>query len=46
MSRLQLSMAPPRPLLILAWSRWRRAHQAAAQAFHYGRQLNLPKLQL
>src|SRR5215211_5850612 len=29
-----------------AWSRWRRAHQAVARAFHWGRQLTTAKPQL
>ena len=34
--RLAPGRAPPTPAFILAWSFWRRAHQAAAQAFHWG----------
>ena len=38
-TRLASGCAPPTPAFVLAWSFWRRAHQAAARAFHWGRQL-------
>ena len=43
---LALGRAPPAPALVLAWSFWRRAHQAAARAFHWGRRLTLVQAQL
>jgi SRSO17 transposase len=42
----RLGARPPRPELILAWSFWRRAHQAVAQAFHWGRRLATSEAQL
>jgi hypothetical protein len=36
-ARLVLVRAPPVPGFILAWSFWRRTHQAVAQAYHWGR---------
>jgi hypothetical protein len=44
--RLALGRAPPTPAFVLDWSFWRRAHQAAAQAFHWGRQTKLAQPQL
>jgi hypothetical protein len=44
--RLALGRAPPTPAFVLGWSFWRRAHQAAAQAFHWGRQIKLAQPQL
>jgi hypothetical protein len=42
-----LGAGPPRRFdLVLAWSFWRRAHQAVAQAFHWGRQLTIAEPQL
>ena len=32
-----LGQQPPAPAMQLHWSRWRRRHQAAAQASHYRR---------
>src|SRR4051794_29935178 len=37
---------PPAPAFVLAWSFWRRAHQAVARAYHWGRQLTLVQPQL
>jgi hypothetical protein len=45
-ARLVLGRAPPSPPFVLAWSFWRRAHRAAAQAFHWGRQLTPAQPQL
>ena len=44
--RLALGRAPPTPAFVLDWSFWRRAHQAATQAFHWGRQTKLAQPQL
>lgn len=44
--RLALGRAPPTPAFVLDWSFWRRAHQAAAQAFHWGRPIKLAQPQL
>ena len=38
-ARLAPGRDPPPPAFVLAWSFWRRAHQATARAFHWGRQL-------
>jgi hypothetical protein len=38
--RLLWACLPPR-LFVLAWSYWRRHHQAVAQHHHYQRRLNL-----
>jgi SRSO17 transposase len=45
-ARIVLGRPPPAPAFVLAWSFWRRAHQAAAQAFHWGRRLTLMQPQL
>ena len=45
-ARIVLGRAPPSPPFVLGWSFWRRAHQAAAQAFHWGRQLTPAQPQL
>ena len=45
-ARLVLGRTPPTPPFVLAWSFWRRAHQAAARAFHWGRQLTPAQPQL
>ena len=37
-----LSQQPPPPSLQLKWSRWRRRHQATAQACHYRRRSLMP----
>ena len=37
-----LSQQPPASAIQLHWSRWRRRHQAAAQASHYRRQALVP----
>ncbi|GAA4257008.1 hypothetical protein GCM10022293_49920 [Azospirillum formosense] len=37
---------PPGLALILAWSVWRRTHQAVARAYHWGRQLMTEQPQL
>ena len=46
--RLITRLAPGRgpPALVLDWSFWRRAHQAVAQAYHWGRRLMLVQPQL
>jgi hypothetical protein len=44
--RLALGRAPPTPASVLDWSFRRRAHQAAAQAFHWGRPIKLAQPQL
>lgn len=44
--RLALGRDPPPPAFVLAWSFWRRAHQAVAQAHHWGRQLMSRQSQL
>ena len=44
--RLALGRDPPPPAFVLAWSFWRRLHQAVAQACHWGRQLMLTQSQL
>jgi len=44
--RLALGRDPPTPGFVLAWSFWRRAHQAVAQACHWGRRLTLAQPQL
>src|SRR4051812_18502156 len=44
--RLALGRDPPTAGFVLAWSFWRRAHQAAAQACHWGRPLILTQPQL
>jgi hypothetical protein len=45
-ARLALGRDPPTPGFVLAWSYWRRAHQAVAQACHWGRRLTLAQPQL
>jgi hypothetical protein len=45
-TRLALGRDPPAPAFVLAWSFWRRAHQAVAQACHWGRRLTLTQPQL
>src|SRR5690349_11907596 len=45
-ARLALARAPPAPAFVLAWSFWRRAHQAVAQACCWGRRLMLVQPQL
>jgi hypothetical protein len=45
-TRLALGRAPPTPAFVLDWSFWRRAHQAVAQAFHWGRQIMTKQSQL
>ncbi|HEX8200260.1 MAG TPA: hypothetical protein VF590_07215 [Isosphaeraceae bacterium] len=45
-ARLVLGRAPPAPPFVLAWSFWRRTHQAAAQAYHWGRRFTLVQPQL
>jgi SRSO17 transposase len=45
-ARLASGRAPPAPAFVLDWSFWRRAHQAAAQAFHWGRRLTRVQPQL
>ena len=45
-TRLAPGRAPPAPAFVLAWSFWRRAHQAVAQAYHWSRQLTLTQPQL
>src|SRR3954454_8018937 len=45
-TRLAPGRGPPAPAFVLAWSFWRRAHQAVAQAYHWGRQLTLVQPQL
>jgi hypothetical protein len=45
-ARLAPGRDPPTPAFVLAWSFWRRAHQAAAQAFHWGRQIKPVQPQL
>jgi hypothetical protein len=37
LARLVLARDPPDPRLVIAHSRWRRHHQAAAQRAHYRR---------
>ena len=44
--RLALGRDQPPPAFVLAWSFWRRAHQAVAQACHWGRRLMLAQPQL
>ena len=43
---LALGRDPPTAGFVLAWSFWRRAHQAVAQACHWGRRLMLTQPQL
>jgi hypothetical protein len=43
---LALAPAPPAPAFVLAWSFWRRAHQAIARAYHWGRQIMVEQPQL
>jgi hypothetical protein len=43
---LALGRGPPTPAFVLGWSFWRRAHQAVARAFHWGRRLTLVQPQL
>ena len=45
-TRLAPGRGPPAPAFVLAWSFWRRAHQAVAQACHWGRRLMLVQPQL
>src|SRR6478736_4416722 len=45
-TRLAPGRGPPAPAFVLAWSFWRRAHQAAAQACCWGRRLMLLQPQL
>src|SRR4051794_35121292 len=45
-TRLAPGRGPPAPAFVLAWSFWRRAHQAVAQACHWGRRLMLMQPQL
>jgi hypothetical protein len=45
-TRLAPGQGPPAPAFVLDWSFWRRARQAAAQAFHWGRQIMAEQLQL
>src|SRR4051794_25408216 len=45
-TRLAPGHGPPAPAFVLAWSFWRRAHQAVAQACHWGRRLTLVQPQL
>src|SRR4051812_5023041 len=45
-TRLAPGRGPPGPAFVLAWSFWRRAHQAVAQACHWGRRLMLMQPQL
>ena len=45
-TRLAPARAPPAPAFVLAWSFWRRAHQAVAQAYHWRRRLTLVQPQL
>jgi hypothetical protein len=45
-ARLALGREPPAPAFVLAWSFWRRTHQAVAQAYRWGRQLTLMQTQL
>src|SRR4051812_9701279 len=44
--RLAPGRDPPTAGFVLAWSFWRRAHQAVAQACHWGRRLMLTQPQL
>jgi hypothetical protein len=44
--RLALGRDPPSAAFVLAWSFWRRAHQAVARAYHWGRRLTLTQPQL
>ncbi len=43
---LALGRGPPAPAFVLDWSFWRRAHQAVAQAYHWGRRLTFVQPQL
>jgi hypothetical protein len=45
-ARLMLGRAPPAPGFVLAWSFWRRAHQAVAQAYHWSRRIMTEQPQL
>jgi hypothetical protein len=45
-TRLAPGRGPPAPAFVLDWSFWRRAHQAVAQAYHWGRRLTLVQPQL
>src|SRR5436189_168068 len=45
-TRLALGRGPPPPAFVLAWSFWRRGHQAVARAYHWGRQLTPVQPQL
>lgn len=45
-ARLALGRDPPPPAFVLAWSFWRRAHQAVARAYHWGRRITVAQPQL
>jgi hypothetical protein len=44
--RLALGRNPPPPAFVLAWSFWRRTHQAVARAYHWGQRLTAEQPQL